>query len=136
MKIFNKEMWDIMWIFIEHRSFKCNATMFYHLVMVTLIMQLLQKMRYFIYVTVKFGCSLQWTINILLNAWLLFLEDEKQIDLNYLLKVLFDIQLLSTPMLTHVLNLKCKPWFIIKKCFIYSQVATHSDLLEKFKIER
>jgi hypothetical protein len=63
----------------------------------------------FYHVTVKFGCSFQWTINILLYAWLLFLEDEKQVDLSYLLKVLFSIQLLGTPMLTHVLNLKCKP---------------------------
>ncbi len=99
-------------------------------------MQLLKNVWYFIYVTMKFGCSLQWTINILLNAWLLFFEDEKQVDLYYLLKVLFGIQLLGTPMFTHVLNLKCKPWFTKEKCFIYSQVATHSDLLEKFKIER
>lgn len=133
MKVFNKETWDIRWIFIEHKSFKCNATMFYHLVMVIepklFIMQLFQKVWYFIYVAVKFGCSLQWTIDILLNTWPLFLEDEKQVDLNYLLKVLFHIQLLSTPMFTHVLNLKCKPWFTIEKCFIFSQVATHTDLL-------
>jgi hypothetical protein len=140
MKVFTKETWDIRWILIEHGSLKCNATMFYHLVMVNepklFIIQLLQNVWYFIYVMMKFGCSLQWTINILLNAWLLFLEDEKQVDLYYLLKVLFGIQLLGTPMFTHVLNLKYKSWFTKEKCFTYSQVATHTDLLEKFKIER